>query len=696
MSLQAFWRDRPWRLRAAVVVLSAALVGLLQVSAGSGLAVLEETIGDLTWRLGSGGQPERRVVVVDIDEASLDRVGPWPWPRATLARLSEQLDQAGAAVQAFDLVLDAAREGDAVLAEVWRRVPVVTGQVFSLTPLTTPRVGTVAGGLAAENCPPFAPASHGHVASNPTLLSARMALGHLTPFVERDGVVRKVPALVCHEGRAYPSLALATLWRAAQTPSGEPSVPDWTWHRPGEPATSWIDLTPWHRLTSPSLPGVEVPLDAHGQMRVPFRIDRRAFASVSAHKVLDGTADPALLRGAIILVGATGFGIVDVTATPLSAVAAGVEVHAQAIAGLLDHRVPFTPRQAPVIQALAALLGVGLMLALAARRPGVPVKRLPIAGLVIAAGLYVGAASALWFGDVWLPWLLPALFVLLAAVTLATAEHALTRAQRERLSAHLGSYLPAPVAERLMAVDPSGSIEVDQRNVSVLVADIRNFSAFAAHRPTQETAALLHAFYCTAVDVVEQHGGVVENVSGDSILAVWNAYSDCPQHPRQAFDAAKELVRATRALLARPVAPEQDPLVQPLALGVGLESGTAIVGSFGPARRRSHAALGEPVSVASRLQQMTQDLSIPILVGPAMAHELPAEQTEALGDYLLEGMSLQYALYAPADWADLVPSEQLWAAAVSSRADDATGDSWADLAGNARNLSLARIPHSDV
>ena len=94
---------------------------------------------------------------------------------------------------------------------------------------------------------------------------------------------------------------------------------------------------------------------------------------------------------------------------------------------------------------------------------------------------------------------------------------------------------------------------------------------------------------------------------------------------------------------------------------MGLESGLAVVGSFGPARRRSHAALGEPVSVASRLQQMTQDLSMPLLIGPQMARQLPQNSTEPLGDFLLEGLDSPYTLYGAADAAELVPPEDLWA-----------------------------------
>ena len=119
--------------------------------------------------------------------------------------------------------------------------------------------------------------------------------------------------------------------------------------------------------------------------------------------------------------------------------------------------------------------------------------------------------------------------------------------------------------------------------------------------------------------------------------------------------AGKALLRETRRLLARRIDPAHGHLVQPLALGVGLECGLAVVGSFGPARRRSHAALGEPVSVASRLQQMTQDLSMPLLIGPQMARQLPQHSTEPLGDFLLEGLDSPYTLYGAADSAELVP-----------------------------------------
>ena len=677
-----YWRNRPWRLRVAALVLSAAVVGLVKLWAPQVLTGAEQMTGDLLWRMSATAEPERRFVVIDIDEASLREVGPWPWPRSTMALLSQRLTEAGTLVQAYDISFSDAMEGDVALGVAWTKAAVVGAQIFSLDSLVTPKAGVAAGSLAHGGCPDFAPRSFGHYGTAAELLRARPAMGHITPRIERDGVVRKLPALVCHEGRAYASLTLAALWRAAQVETtGGAQAPDWQWHTRRSESFGGAGPAPYAWLTSRSLPGLLVPLDDRGDMLVPYRLDRKAFASISAAEVLRGTASAAMLKGTIVLVGATAFGIGDRVATPHAAIASGLEVHAQALAGLLDHRLPYAPAQVQLWQWLAILAMGGGLWALAVRRRGVPAKRLPLAGLALAAMCWLGASSSLVMFDLWLPWAAAALFAILASVSLATVEHALTRAQRERLSAHLGAYLPAPVAQRLMATDPSGSLQVDQRDISVLVADIRNFSAFAAHRPAQETAAMLHAFCCIAVDVVEQHGGVVENVVGDSILAVWNAYSECADHPKQAMAAAKELLRATRQLLtsSRPTI-EHSP-VQPLALGVGLETGSAIVGSFGPARRRAHAALGEPGSVANRIQHMTLDLSMPILVGPQLASRLSADATEPLGEYLLEGLTRHYSLFAPAAWAELAPIDPQWvnAATAGDRAADSLGWSkWAE------------------
>lgn len=635
------------------------------------VAGIEDRVGDLVWKLGADGRVERRVVLVDIDEKSLAELGSWPWSRSMMADLSSRLAEAGARVQAYDVVFSDPRPRDAALQEAWSQSPTVIAQVFSLDPQATPAVGAAAGALMTPGCPAFAPHTYGIYGVAESLLAARPAVGHITPRVGSDGVVRLVPALVCHLGKAYASLALTTLWMAAQpdpaavSGAGSSAAPDWVWHTAGPAPFPW-GRAPHAWLTSASLPGLVVPLGRQGDLRVPYGLSRSALTSVSASDVLSGRADTRLLAGAIVIVGATAFGIGDTVATPLGAVASGLEVHAQTMAGLLDQRIPYTPVAWTTwvgvfwLGASLALIGV------ATHKRGVPAKRLPLIGLFLALVVVLAATLALLELGLWLPWFSLAAFSLLASILLATAEHALVRAQRERLTAHLGAYLPAPVAQRLMASDPSGSLELEQRDVCVLVAEVRNFSAFATHADPKEVASTLHGYCCLAVEVVERHGGVVDNVVGDRIVAIWAGTANGQAQALQAMAAARDLIRSTRPMLAtRHPVTDVSP-IQPLALGVGLEAGLAIVGSFGPTRRRAHAALGEPVSVASRIQQMTADLSIPVLAGPKLAAQLPGEDLEPLGEYLLEGLGKHYEIFAPVGWGDLAYVDAYWAASAAS------------------------------
>lgn len=649
---------RPGWLRAAALLVAASVVACVEWLAPGVPRSIEATAGDFFWRLGAAERSERRFLIVDIDERSLSAVGAWPWPRATVADLINALGRAGAGVVVLDIVFPDARPGDAELAAAWRSNPVVPGQIFSLDPAVQPRVGEVAGAVEGP-CAPDIPRSHGSIGNATGLLVSGTVTGHLTPILDGDGVVRRVPALVCHGGRAYPALILAALSRMAAAGPGGNHAPDWRLVAAGRGAAALFG--PPARIESHRLPGLSLPVDGTASIRVPYRLARGSFASISAADVLSGRFEASLVRGAIVLVGATAFGIGDTIATPLVPVASGLEVHAQLLAAVLDRRVPYEPRGVMMLH-VAAMLASSLLL-LAGLRGRVPARRLPIAGGVIALAVAGSAAWLLVGVDLWYPWAPVALFALIASSALATAEHALAGAQRDRVSAHLAAYLPRAMADRLMAMDPTGTLDIARRDISVLVADIRNFSAFAAQRPPEETAALLHAFATIAVEVVERHGGVVENFVGDSVVATWNAHGDCPDHARRALQAARELIAATWPWLASVKLPPGEGPLQPLAVGVGVESGPSIVGSYGPSRRRANAALGEPVSVAWRLQQMTEDLSIPLLIGPQLAKAIPAQEMQPLGEYLLAGMSRHYAIYAPADWTRLLPTEARWQAA---------------------------------
>lgn len=632
----AILQTSPWRLRVAAVSLAAFCVLALEALAPGLSNRVEERAGDMLWRLapaGPGNADERRLVVVDIDEASLERLGAWPWPRERLAELSRRLGELGASLQVYDVVLPEPRPGDAELAAEFARRPVVLAEILALDPDTPAAAGRLQGALkaGAPACLPPLPKATGYIGNAPDLTAADgLAAGHITPRIASDGAVRHLPALICYEGRAYQALGLAALLKGAG------AEPAWSLAA----GSGWLDSA-W-RLTHPALPGIAVPLDARGDVRLSYRLPRRAFASVSAAEVLAGKAPAELFRGAWVLIGATAFGVGDAVPTPHGGAVGGVEVHAQFIAALLDQRLPHTPIAAPLLLLLLGFAG-GAVLLLAVCWRRLPVLGLPLAGAALAAALFALHAYLQLGSDLWLGWAAPSAFCLLAGVLLAAAEHARARFERERLYGNLASYLPAPVAAEIAFREPSDAIQAQRREITVLFADIRNFSAHCEGRPPEEAAALLHAFFTTATRVVEANGGLVEEFIGDAMMAVWNVPHDCADHAARALAAARQLQSEAGQLFAQP--PPAG--LEPLALGIGIETGDALVGSFGPARRRIHAAMGETVTIASRLQMLTADLAQPILVGEGAAARLAQGAVTSLGSFLLEGLRSPHLVYAP-------------------------------------------------
>ncbi len=254
-------------------------------------------------------------------------------------------------------------------------------------------------------------------------------------------------------------------------------------------------------------------------------------------------------------------------------------------------------------------------------------------GFVLHAAALLGAG---W----WLGWAHTSLGIALAGLFLGFAEHARSLAEKGLLFRNLASYLPAAVAERIALAEPTGEIEAERRDLTVVVADVRNFSAYCEARSPEDAARVLHRFYTTASAVVQSHGGAVEEMVGDMLIGVFNGSQPCENHPVHALAAARELwLRCSEEL---PNVPPQG--LEPLGLGVGVESGTALLGSFGPAGRRVHAVLGQTITVAMRLQDMTAELAYPVLVGAEAAERIgvPFERSDLalkpLGSFLLPGL----------------------------------------------------------
>ncbi len=404
-------------------------------SAPGTMTTIDQELHDAMLRESDPDGLSGRVALVVVDDRSLAELGQWPWRRDVLARLVDRLGEAGAAAIAIDLLFaepdrpggdaadDAARDRltprDEALVRAVGRSPVVLSHVFTFDGAAPRRQPCVLHPvpLAVVQSPGVAPVREGLFQPRGVLCSlaalgrAAGASGFLNASPDRDGVLRRLPLLLFHDGQVYPSLALAAVLRA---------------ERPRQLA---LASAPGGRLRL-SLDDRVVPLDAQGSIGLRYPGPAGAFPRFAAADVLEGRVDAAAFRGRVVLVGATALGMRDAVATPFDPAYPGLEVHATAVEGILTGRVITVPAWhagLALTGVLLAAMGVNLL---------VGWMGLLVGSLVSVAGviaLWAGAATVLASRGLFLSPVLPTLAVLLALSTLVVMRlrHERARADTE-------------------------------------------------------------------------------------------------------------------------------------------------------------------------------------------------------------------------------------------------------------------------
>jgi len=630
-------RLAPAPARLVTLAVAAVLAFVVSLLLGGPMQLLEERLGGQGWTLGAETAPEQRVTLVSIDERSMAELGAWPWPRETMAELSTALREAGAALQVYDVVFPESRPGDEQFLAALQSTDAVIAQAPVLGAFQSLQTGQMSHPLSGINCSAAigGPAAPGNSTANYVANHSGFAgipAGHITPLVASDGGVRQVPAFICVNGQPYPALAVSALLVAA----GAAGL-DAGWQATLERGRGLFG--PSRVLEFSAYPGLRLPLDAEGNLRIPYHQHPQVFRAISAIDVISGDFDASLLDGSWALIGATAFGLGDVVPTPYTGAAPGVEVQARLLTALLDARLPHTPRGAGLLLALVALVAGAALLGLASLRHRAAMFGLPVAALMLpllVLGLHVQLLSA----GIWLGWVTPALFALLAATLLLVLEHHRVRTEHDRVYGNLNSYLPSEVAREIAYNLPTSQVEARRAEVTLLAADLRNFSAYSEARPPEESAALLHSFLVIATEIVERHHGRIHEFKGDGLLAVWDG-------DRKGAMFALRAARELQLVAHRDLLPRSIPIgLEPLGLGIGIEQGSALIGSIGPARRRSYTLLGDTVTIALRIQEMTTELALPILLGEGAARLLYDQRLESQGRYLLSGLRVPQTLYA--------------------------------------------------
>ena len=349
-----------------------------------------------------------------------------------------------------------------------------------------------------------------------------------------------------------------------------------------------------------------------------------------------GEVAPDTFTGKIVLVGATTPTLHDLFATPFAPGVdmPGVEIHASVLETLLTG-APIRPIRPAIVDALTVAAGAGAVLVARTMRPVPAFAAVAGALLVYLASTHlVFRLGHLWMGVVTVP-------LALAAAYTGSAVRNFVSEQREkrRLSRF---FSPAVVREIVRGHDKGDALESSRRRLTVLFSDIRGFTSMSERIPPEDVVTFLREYLTVMTDAVFTHGGTVDKYIGDAIMALYNVPFEAPDHAAQAVRTALEFQRRLEGLAAR-FGPR---LGAPLRCGVGIHTGDAVVGKLGSAQRLEYTAIGDTVNLGSRLESITKDFDVPIVISEAKWLEVKdLFRTRYLGEVTVKGKEVPVKIY---------------------------------------------------
>ncbi|OUW30903.1 MAG: hypothetical protein CBD27_00910 [Rhodospirillaceae bacterium TMED167] len=368
------------------------------------------------------------------------------------------------------------------------------------------------------------------------------------------------------------------------------------------------------KLALLTMAAVSAETDRNGRMW-PYFSKTDAAKYVSAKDVLSGSVDPLKLRGKIALIGTSAAGLLDIKTVPTERFIPGVEIHAQLIESVLTQQFLTRPGYADAAEMALALVA-GLIIIVLVPSLGAKWSLLFFVFVSISAG----AASWLLFSEERV--LIDAAFgitaVLIIYVTLTYLGYSSEEAQRRQTRDAFSKYLSPAMVESVVE-DPSLlTLGGSKREMTLLFCDVRGFTSISELFDAEGLTVLINKLLTPLTDIILQRNGTIDKYMGDCIMAFWNAPLDDIKHAEDGCRSALAMVQAMAPLNARlkQEAREEGRKHLDLKVGLGLNSGEAVVGNMGTAQRMDYSVLGDTVNTAARLEGQSKTYGVDIVIGP--------------------------------------------------------------------------------
>lgn len=597
----------------------------------------------------------RQVMVVDIDERSLLELGQWPWPRNQLAQMIDNLNTMGARVIGFDMIfgeddrlspgnivntipnlpanviadLKSRQSFDSVFSQAIERSKVVLGIAVSEKADGANNYGYTSTAnfiKIGEDPTPYLrnyPAVVGNIA---ILDDAAHGRGMISLDQDFDGIVRQIPLANRVGDKLLPSITLDMLRVAndhnVAIRTGEFGIEEFI------------------------IAGSTIPTDFRGRVWINYSpYDPARY--ISASDVISNSVDPAIIKDRYILVGTSAAGLKDLRSSPLTAALPGVEMHVQLLENVLAKSFLIRSEIYSVLEwGGTFFISLGLIIL-------VPIvgARFTLGLLVIATGLAVASTIYLFSHQAILVDFTYSLAVTIGIyIILVYASYLSSEQERTRIRSAFSQYLSPDLVKRLTASPENLVLGGEEREMTFLFCDVRDFTGISEtyKNDPQGLTTLINDFLTPMTDQILRHQGTIDKYMGDNIMAFWNAPLENPNHAKDAVDAAltmvEELKEVNQTVGAK--AKTEGLSLPTLRIGIGLNTGTCIVGNLGSQQRFDYSVLGDSVNLASRLEGLNKTYGLSIIVGEDTVSAVDGYAFLELDKIAVKGRTAATQIYA--------------------------------------------------
>lgn len=590
------------------------------------------------------------VRIVDIDDESLNRLGQWPWPRDQVAKLVTQLDRAGAASIAFDVIFaEPDRTSPSAFLRRWPLPSTSRTQVAALpdpdeqfalalhngrtvlgiaeaergTALPSSNFSLIEKGTQIKN---WVPKLSGTVAALPVLANNAAGNGTITFIPDSDGIVRRVPMLVSARNTVLPSLVAESL-RVSQTARNILVHGDAS-------GISQIDIGKFH-----------VPTAADGQFWIHF--SRPApNRTIPAWQVINGSVPADSLRGSMIVIGTSAQGLQDLRFSPLGGVIPGVEIHAQALEQIRSGSWLQRPAWALPLEALIMLVGSAALCLLALRSKIVVSTA---AALTLLLGLNFAGWIAFRDHQLLLDIVTPSIGIGLAYILASLSRHIATEAKQRWIQQAFARYVSPNRVAYLMANPRELELGGRRQECSFIFSDLTDFTSLIENTAPDAAVEQLNDYLEGLVQIAFRHDGTLDRIVGDAVAIMFSAPVPQADHRTRALACALEMqefaARYASSLHARD-----------LAFGttrIGVHAGEVVVGNFGGRTIFDYRAMGDAVNVTARLETLNRHVGTTMCVSEVIRAANPDIPMRPVGNVVLKGKNLAVAVFEPLSMADV-------------------------------------------